>query len=137
MICIKNIFDRRRKSFKDCHGLRIMMTSGTRERMESGTTSMMTSSRRVSGIKKSQRRRVILNQTFQRFRNLHLNLHQSLNLYLLYLPLRQPQNNKNLLSNHHSQSQLKKLNRSSRSLHNSNRLSLRNSNLLNNQDWEA
>ena len=134
MKCSKNIFDRRKK---DCLDQLTMTTSGTREKMESGTMNMMTSSRRVNGIKKSQRRKVILNQTSQRSHNLLLNLHQSLNLYLLYLLLRQPQNNKNLLSNRHSQSKLKKLNRSSRSLHNSNRRSRRNNNLLNNQDWEA
>ena len=73
--CSKYIFDRRR--VKDCLGLLTMTTSGTR-RMESGTMNMMTSSGRVNGIKKSQRRTVIPNQISQRSLNLHLNLHQSL-----------------------------------------------------------
>ena len=74
MKCSKYIFDRRRE--KDCLGLLTMTTSGTRERMESGTMNMMTTSRRVNGIKKSQRRMVIPNQTFQRSLNLHQSLHQ-------------------------------------------------------------
>ena len=110
MKCSKNIFDRRSK--KDCLGQLTMTTSGTREKMESGTMNMMTSSRRVNGIKKSQRRKVILNQTSQRSLNLRLYLHQSLNQYLLHLPLKQPQNNRSLPSNHNSLNRLQMLNRS-------------------------
>ena len=90
------------RSFKDCPDLGIMMIIGTRGKMGSGIMSTMTSSRRVSGIKRSPRRRVTPNLTSRRSLNPRHNLHQSLQHYLLNLRLHfnQVQNNRNLLINH-------------------------------------